>query len=249
VTEAEWLACKSPFDMLDAVERIAARDRKFQLFSIAAARLAWSQAGESRPAECLDVAEKWADGLCDDATADAALLTALGEDVTSGTGANRRRALHLAGNALMPGGYFTALDAVMWFADAEGWDDDIRVQLCGYLRCLFGCGLSAPPRRRLTAVLVGLAKALGGSPLQEVPDDDRPFRPRPRAPFDPAWLTSTALALARGIYDDRAFDRLPILADALEEAGCDDAEVLGHCRGPGPHVRGCWVVDMLLGMG
>jgi hypothetical protein len=45
----------------------------------------------------------------------------------------------------------------------------------------------------------------------------------------------------------RALDRLPILADALEEAGCTDADILAHCRGPGPHVRGCWVVDLLLG--
>jgi hypothetical protein len=53
--------------------------------------------------------------------------------------------------------------------------------------------------------------------------------------------------LASHIYDSRAFDRLPILADALEEAGCKDAEILAHCRGPGPHVRGCWVVDLVLG--
>jgi hypothetical protein len=53
--------------------------------------------------------------------------------------------------------------------------------------------------------------------------------------------------LAQAIYDDRAFDRLPILADALEEAGCDTADILAHCRGPGPHVRGCWVVDLILG--
>ncbi len=54
-------------------------------------------------------------------------------------------------------------------------------------------------------------------------------------------------ALARSIYDDRAFDRLPVLADALEDAGCTDAAILDHCRGPGPHVRGCWVVDLILG--
>jgi hypothetical protein len=71
-----------------------------------------------------------------------------------------------------------------------------------------------------------------------------PFRP---VAVDPAWLTSTVVALARSIYDERAFDRLPILADALEDAGCDSADVLDHCRGDGPHVRGCWVVDLLLG--
>jgi hypothetical protein len=55
------------------------------------------------------------------------------------------------------------------------------------------------------------------------------------------------LHLATAIYEESAFDRLPILADALEEAGCTDVELLGHLRGPGPHVRGCWVVDLITG--
>jgi hypothetical protein len=58
---------------------------------------------------------------------------------------------------------------------------------------------------------------------------------------------STVATLTRSIYAERAFGRLPILADALEEAGCTDTEILSHCRNPGPHVRGCWVVDLLLG--
>jgi hypothetical protein len=71
-----------------------------------------------------------------------------------------------------------------------------------------------------------------------------PFRP---ATIASSWLTPTVLALAVGIDADRAFDRLPILADALQDAECDNADILAHCRGPGPHVRGCWVVDMVLG--
>jgi hypothetical protein len=71
-----------------------------------------------------------------------------------------------------------------------------------------------------------------------------PYRP---VKFDRSWRTSTAVGLADGIYADRAFDRLPILADALEEAGCDNADMLAHCRGDGPHARGCWVVDLVLG--
>jgi hypothetical protein len=71
-----------------------------------------------------------------------------------------------------------------------------------------------------------------------------PYRP---VTFDPHWHTSDVLGLARAIYDDRAFDRLPILADALMDAGCADEQVHGHCRGEGPHVRGCWVVDLVLG--
>jgi hypothetical protein len=62
-----------------------------------------------------------------------------------------------------------------------------------------------------------------------------------------AWNDGTVKKIAQAIYDERAFDRMPILADALEDAGCDDADLLAHCRGAGPHVRGCWVVDLLLG--
>ncbi len=69
----------------------------------------------------------------------------------------------------------------------------------------------------------------------------------PPPELDPRWRSGTVLALAAGIDTERAFDRMSILADALEEAGCDNADILAHCRGDGPHVRGCWVVDLLLG--
>jgi hypothetical protein len=65
----------------------------------------------------------------------------------------------------------------------------------------------------------------------------------------PAWLAANDGAvgkIAQAVYDERAFDRLPVLADALEDAGCDEPLVLAHCRRAGPHVRGCWVVDLLL---
>jgi hypothetical protein len=71
-----------------------------------------------------------------------------------------------------------------------------------------------------------------------------PFRP---VAFSPTWRTDTAVTLARQMYDAREFSAMPILADALQDAGCDSDEVLTHCRGVGPHVRGCWVVDLVLG--
>jgi hypothetical protein len=73
-----------------------------------------------------------------------------------------------------------------------------------------------------------------------------PFR---EVTLDPAWLAwndGVVAKLAASIYEGRAFEQMPILADALEEAGCTDADILGHCRGPGPHARGCWLIDALL---
>jgi anti-anti-sigma factor len=67
---------------------------------------------------------------------------------------------------------------------------------------------------------------------------------------DPSWLAwndGAIRKMALSIYDDRTFERLPLLADALEDAGCADKDILGHCRGSGEHVRECWVVNLLLG--
>jgi hypothetical protein len=64
--------------------------------------------------------------------------------------------------------------------------------------------------------------------------------------FSPSWRTGTAVSLARTMYDARDFSAMPILADALQDAGCDNEDILNHCRGAGPHVRGCWVVDLVL---
>jgi hypothetical protein len=83
-----------------------------------------------------------------------------------------------------------------------------------------------------------LLRDVFGSPFSQLPV------------IDPAWLSwndGTVEKLARGIYEERAFDRMPILADALEDAGCSEESILTHCRGPGPHIRGCWVLDRLLG--
>jgi len=110
-----------------------------------------------------------------------------------------------------------ALDAAGIAACVAPDDDDERIAQCGLFRDIAG----------------------------------NPFRP---VSLDPAWRTPTVRALAEAAYDDRILpagtldpDRLAVLADALEEAGCDNADILSHLRGPGPHVRGCWVVDLLLG--
>jgi hypothetical protein len=82
----------------------------------------------------------------------------------------------------------------------------------------------------------------GNAPAQQV--SGTPSRP---VRLDRSWLTTSVLGLAQTIFEDRAFDQLPILADALQDASCDNEDILAHCWELAPHHRGCWVVDLLLG--
>ncbi len=88
-----------------------------------------------------------------------------------------------------------------------------------------------------------LAQRVHSSLLRDI--FGNPFRP---VTFPPSWRTDTTLSLARTMYDSRDFSPMPILADALQDAGCDNTDILDHCRSVNqPHVRGCWVVDLVLG--
>jgi hypothetical protein len=71
-----------------------------------------------------------------------------------------------------------------------------------------------------------------------------PFRP---VVFSKIWRTDSAVSLAQKMYESYDFSLMPLLADLLQDAGCDNPQILEHCRGPGPHVRGCFVVDACLG--
>jgi hypothetical protein len=84
------------------------------------------------------------------------------------------------------------------------------------------------------AVKVGLIREVFGPSLAPIT-------------VDPDWRTDTAVTLAAQMYESRDFSPMPILADALQDAGCDNEDILSHCRSDGPHVRGCWVVDLVLG--
>jgi hypothetical protein len=164
--------------------------------------------------------------------------------------------------------YRAAVEVGERYADDRATDDELRTHNSG-LYGMFGPGGEFARGRTDQAALALYSLALscvnspralslaGGASwsvarrythdrLPEIVRDlfGNPFHP---VSADPSWLTSTVVTLAESIYEERAFDRLPILADALEVAGCDDADVLAHCRGDGPHVRGCWVVDLVLG--
>ncbi len=122
---------------------------------------------------------------------------------------------------------------------AEGRDterDRDGLKACGplpeWLGWCLGIGRGVEGLRPATA---DLAREVFGNP----------FRP---VAFSPDWRTSTAVALARTMYESREFGAMPILADALQDAGCDSADILNHCRAASAaHVRGCRVVDLVLG--
>lgn len=108
----------------------------------------------------------------------------------------------------------------------DGGADDLRYAI---LRAM---DLQLPPSER-TAQAAFLRDIVGN-----------PFHP---VKLPKKWRTEHTVGIAGKMYDDRDFRAMPILADALEEAGCDNHDVLAHCREPGIHVRGCWVVDLVLG--
>jgi hypothetical protein len=118
-------------------------------------------------------------------------------------------------------------------ASAVDWQPGHAVDAAGHAAWA-DTGSSRADERKAQAHLV---RCLWGNPF------------RPGAPFEAAWRTPTVVALAGAMYEDRTFDLLPILADALEEAGCTDSQMLGHLRAPGSHCRGCWVLDWLTGRG
>jgi hypothetical protein len=97
------------------------------------------------------------------------------------------------------------------------------------------CVVKGPRIQRTQADLL---RCIFGNPLRD------------EVKFDKQWRTDTVVSLAKTMYDSRDFGAMPILADALQDAGCTDDRVLNHCRAPGAtHARGCWVVDAVLGKG
>ncbi len=114
----------------------------------------------------------------------------------------------------------------------------------------FEVALRTPPARTNNKFLQAVRTAHAGRPPQTA-RFARMFRdvvgnPFRSVAFSPSWRTDTAVGLARQVYEGRDFSAMPILADTLQDAGCDNTDVLDHCRDPSPHVRGCWVVDLLL---
>jgi hypothetical protein len=217
VTEAEWLAHRDPDPMLGLLRKRAS-DRKLRLFACACCRRAWPLL-DARSQRLVEMSEDYLDGLA-------------GQGALSEASERHRQvwrehppesAAHIVGwvvGVLVSGGaWAAALNAVE-----------------ATLRALRRSGLMAESDRELVAQAELLREVIGN-----------PFR---RATVDPSWLAShdgAVTKVARSVSEGRSFADTPVLADALEDAGCSDVGLLGHLRGPGPHVRGCWALDLILG--
>jgi hypothetical protein len=222
MTEPEWMKSSRPGKMLIFLRRKASA-RKLRLFAVACCRLSCTHLTDEWSRRTVEVAEREADGLN---SPDARGLAERDARVAIGLVTPREK-VALAGAI---GALFA--DASQAAKTACSWAGQFRLFL-GYEQRPF-------PAKK-TKVLaewdreaVALLRCIFGNP----------FRP---VTIESSWLTPTVLSLGESIYVERAFDHLPILADALEDAGCSNQDILDHCRQAGDHVRGCWVLDHLLG--
>jgi hypothetical protein len=232
VTEIEWLICTDPPRMLSFV-KLKASARTQRLFAIACCYGVWDWLPDERSRRGVETAERQADGLASEYELHVARQEAgAANDLLVGKPTYLSEAARAA--------WYTLLDPESASVPAVVLSSvrfSISEEVDGYH---FTEEADATEVRAATyqeyARQLCLLRDIFGNPF-------RPSR------TDAAWLSwngGTVVQLAQTIYEDHAFDRLPILADALEDAGCGDEDILGHLRGPGPHCRGCWPLDLLL---
>lgn len=244
VTEAEWLTCADPQRMMDALQGGISL-RKLRLFSVACCRQVWHLLLDDRSRHAVEIAEQLADGLASEADADAAGEVAAEVDGHNLPGIPAELSWRAANAAahLLPLPEEMWQLRLVWQEVATVLEGDQIIREGGSPEMLDAWSEQSVESGRTMGWTTTQPDAIMAELLREV------IGPWPSNPVavDPGWQSATVVALAQAIYKERAFDRLPILADALEDAGCTNAEILSHCRGPGPHGRGCWVVDMILG--
>lgn len=221
MTEAEWLTSCEPKALLAFVAgRVS--DRKLRLFAVACCRDVWHMLKDDCTRHAVEIGEAFADGK---------------------VSAEETHTVSLA--------------AWQWFWNADRETTDGKNAAASCARAAFPTGQyeyslmgrTETMRDNLEIVLTNLA--WGEHPREQA----CLFREVIGNPFAKPELDSRVLAcndgtvrrLAQSMYDDRRFEAMPVLADALEDANCTETSVLEHCRTHGGHVRGCWVVDLILG--
>jgi hypothetical protein len=230
MTEAEWSKCRELEPMLESLIGRASK-RKCLLFQVGCCRRIWHLLTDDRSRRAVEVAEEYADGH-----ATAGQLRTAGNKAENVNWAawERFNAAKKDKRPLLREAL--AARAAMAVTRMGKYTRQSITGASGVgITVAQAAAQGVPAQRAEFAAQTDLLRCIFG-----------PLSTRP-VTLDPSWLTSTVTALAQAIYADRAFDRLPILADALEDADCTNQDILSHCRSGGEHVRGCWVVDLLLG--
>jgi hypothetical protein len=243
VTEQEWLTSGKWLDLWSHSSEVGLRtERKTRLFAVAVCRQFIHRLVNPRYRHAVEVCEAYADGRAtEDELRDASDAARFCGPVIDGQWTAVCRAASTAAHFICIPKY------------PDGFRPTEFATLVHGFEALIAAGLmpddapdeDTPVFRDHPILIEGLAtgKRIQADILREVIGN--PFRP---VALDPAWLTDTVLALAKQMYESRDFGAMPILADALQDAGCTNEDVLSHCRDAGAtHVRGCWVVDLLLG--
>jgi hypothetical protein len=225
MTEAEWLECGDPGPMVNFLrDKISVR--KLRLVFCACCRSIWHLLDVPFLRRAVEIAERHADGQADDGE-----LGAVQRELLLGPRFARPNDRADAVYGTVTQGIFP-----VWSLYAMA-----NLAYADVARHALEQGRThIPPdtKKRIRRSHAALLRCVIG-PL--------PFRPVFLNPVWLAWNDRTVVRLAQAVYDDHALERLPILADALEEAGCASADILDHLRDPGPHARGCWPVDAILG--
>ncbi|WP_238602960.1 hypothetical protein [Fimbriiglobus ruber] len=235
MTESEWLACNDPTPMLEFI-RAKFSDRKLRLFGVACCKRVWDYLPDPVGRNALEMVERAADGMgftkqlrkawTDLRNFEELLYQRHGE---FGYVHYPQWLATEAVQYLFRGGRLSPVDRIGDVPSAI-----LRFVREGSISEYYDLDEIAEQ-----SVLSCLLREVSG-----IWQSGNPFRP---VTFSPEWHTSTATALATQMYESRDFSVTPILADALQDAGCDNEDILNHLRGDGPHVRGCWALDLLLG--
>jgi hypothetical protein len=244
MTEQESLACTEPTPMLEFLRtQRTASERKLRLFAAACCRRVWDWLGE-KSRRAIEGLELHLDGV---ATAEKLRLAAAGayEDWLEEFGTHHpSNAAYSAVTFQKVTSHEVACGVAAEIAEAVRCEASISkgISLQGW----------PPPQVANPAVRQVCIEAGNRAMTDEWVVQCNLLReifhgPRSAIYFRSHWRTAIVLSLASGSYENKAFDSLPGIANALEEAGCDSPGILNHCRSEGPHILGCWVIDLVLG--
>jgi hypothetical protein len=226
MTEQQWLTCTMPDDLLNWLEdRVS--DRKLRLFATACCRHVWKLIAHPDAREAVQISERFADGLAtakELAAAKTKALRACRELAKSMRTLTEQRKFALASRQ------FAALAAASCACEADVISAAFRTKMV----MAETRGRKANREELEDAYQCELLRDLFGNPFR-------------RSKWQAKWGTPAVVELATVIYEQRRFERMPRLGGLLQKAGCESTEVLQHCRSSVEHVRGCWVVDLVLG--